>query len=269
MSIADKLLTVANNTPAVCEKMDESKVKVHGAVIRVDDVLSIEHELKIQTGVIGDYASVEVYGKNLFDTRRFIDYVNSVSTGNANDTYLGESCFSFSNYRNADSSVVMPFNGQPNTRYTLSCECSFSYSNNTSYTNMAIYYIRYSDGTTESVVKTMINDSFHYVTFTTNANKTVVGIGISRFASNCTIYIKNMQIEVGAEATEYEEFKDVQIASPTYYSEVVGLKSISPTMTIVSEYANLSCKYFPTSAANVYEKYQQLKAAEIAVDKLI
>lgn len=48
MSIADKLLTVANNTPAVAEAVNAAKTTVSGNTIRADDVLDVEHPLQVQ-----------------------------------------------------------------------------------------------------------------------------------------------------------------------------------------------------------------------------
>lgn len=371
MTIADKLITIADNTPAVAEAVKATKATATGTDIRVDDVLDIEHPLSVRLksknlittlsvdaeadknkvlfegSVTGDFVfsclfnytecktptaaqfeftvdgaiqymargsetnkmskklsgtltkirylnwgygvgtvenlqlevgttvteyaphitdfagkEVKVFGKNLFKVQDFIDYANSVSQGNPTNTYLGEPCFSYSNYRNADGSVVMPFNGKPNTRYTLSCECSFSYQKYETYNSMPVCYIRYSDNTSESIVKTMPSDSFTPVTFTTNANKTVVGIGISKFSSGCTIYVKNMQFEVGTGATNYEEYKEPQTSSASSDGKVDGLKSISPIMNAIAGDSGCAvvCEYFPQSASDTFTKYRQLKA---------
>lgn len=48
MSIADKLITIADNTPAVAEAVNAAKTTVNGTVIRVDDVLDAEPPLQVQ-----------------------------------------------------------------------------------------------------------------------------------------------------------------------------------------------------------------------------
>lgn len=259
MSIADKLITIANNTSAVAEVVNASRATVSGENIFVDDVLDVEHALQIQTE---PGTEVKIYGKNLFGIDDFIEYANTISKGNTNDNYLGEECFSYANYR-SDTTAVMLFNGKENTRYTFSLEFSFKYGNNTTYKNMAIFYVKYTDGTNTSFVANADTNTFTKVVATTAANKTIMGIGISRFSSSATIYIKkNIQMEEGTVATDYEPYTD-QVATADEDGKVEGLKSVSPTMTVMSSNSGhvVTCEYFPQSASDTYSKYQRIKTS--------
>lgn len=69
MTIADKLLTVTNNTPAVIEKLNAAKSKSSGTSIRVDDVPNVEQQLQIQ-----------LKSKNLFVAEDMCATNNSIDT---------------------------------------------------------------------------------------------------------------------------------------------------------------------------------------------
>lgn len=67
MNIAEKLVTVANNTPAVVEAVKATRSTASGGVVRVDDVLSVEHPL-----------GVHLKSKNLADIAQGLNYALSV-----------------------------------------------------------------------------------------------------------------------------------------------------------------------------------------------
>lgn len=83
MSIAEKLIKVAENVPKVYEAgqksmVDESKIiekTVSGSVISLDDVSEIPHEVNVQlsSDTVTDFSgvAVNVIGENLFDAKKY------------------------------------------------------------------------------------------------------------------------------------------------------------------------------------------------------
>ena len=66
MTIADKLITTADNTIAIAEAINGSKVTVSGTCIVADDVLGVPHKVEVN---VSEGAEVKVYGKNIFNYR--------------------------------------------------------------------------------------------------------------------------------------------------------------------------------------------------------
>ncbi len=220
MSIADKLITIADNTSAVAEAVNASKATVSGTVIRVDDVLDAEHELKVHAS-----AEVNVYGKNLIETE-------SVDA-------------------EADKSKVL-FEGSINGNFVFSCLFD--------YTACGTPTAAQFEFTVDGAVQYMARGSTDKVSKKLSGTLTRIrflnwGYGVGT--------VEEIQLEVGTVATEYESYKKPQTATADADGKVEGLKSVSPTMTVVG--TDVECTYFPTSAADTYEKYQQLKAAEVAL----
>ena len=68
--------------------------------------------------------------------------------------------------------------------------------------------------------------------------------------------------------TEYEPYKASQIATADSTGKVEGLRSVSPIMTVMSDHgAEMQCAYFPQSASDTYEKYQELKSEQMALQE--
>lgn len=225
MTVADQLVIIADNTSAVAEAVNASKTTVSGAVIRVDDVLHVEHPIKIQSS---DGTMVKVYGKNLIKTE-------SVDA-------------------ETDKNKVL-FNGSITGAFVFSClfnytECKTPAAAQFEFIvdGAKVYQAR---GSTDRVSKKLSGT----ITKVTYLNW---GYGVGT--------VDDLQLEVGTTASDYEPFTEqVGVAEN---GEVKGLKAVSPTMTIWGEQM-VECKYFPASAAGKYEKYQQLKAAEIALAESI
>ena len=402
MSITDKLIIVADNTPAVAEAVNAAKATVSGAVVRVDDVLDVEHRLGVKlksknlipldslsatstingitftnngdgtftlngtataeaiyglvvarnafpvykgktyafSGAISkaiwlqakyvetdsftkyDYGSgcaftaddnysfranirvnegtvcenvivkpqleegatateyapynvellgteVSVYGKNLFDYRDFIEFVNSgVGTQGVEDaTYKGEDCFAFAATQTSNDDKYTGIRFKENTQYTITIEYCYEYSSAVAINPFLIWY---TDGTFSRVGANASISEFTKVTTTTVAGKTIAGITITRFAANATVYVKkDMQIEISTAATAFEPYKAPQTATADASGKVVGLTSVSPTMTLIADndVVALECTYFPASAADTVAKYQRLKAEETTLQE--
>lgn len=230
MTIADKLITIADNTPAVAEAVNGSKATVSGTVIRVDDVLNVEHQLEARTT---DNYAVLVYGKNLLETAS-VDATN-------------------------DKNKVL-FQGDITGSFVFSCEFDYSEIK----TPNAAQFEFTIDGTVQYMAR---GSETNFMSKKLSGKLTKVrflnwGYGVGT--------VKKLQIEVGTTATAYEPYKGVQ----TVFSEddlVTGLNAVSPTMTIATDdyQHGVEIKYFPTSAVDNYDKYQQLKSAEQDLSNLI
>ncbi|MBE6981592.1 MAG: hypothetical protein E7437_04635 [Ruminococcaceae bacterium] len=75
MTVAEKLITIADNTPLVANAVNAARTTVSGPVIRVDDVLASEHPVKVQ-----------LRSKNLFNIMQLryntgTSYVNRLDNG--------------------------------------------------------------------------------------------------------------------------------------------------------------------------------------------
>lgn len=193
MSIADKLITIADNTSAVAEAVDESRTTITAlnSAVRVDDVYNDGHALKCYTS---GGATVDVYGKNLLETA-------SVDA-------------------EADKNKVL-FEGMITGDFVFSC--LFNYSEIKTPTaaqfefmiNGAAQYM--TRGTTNSASK-KINGTLTRVRFLN------WGYGVGT--------VDSIQLEVGTVATEYEDYQNHQHGVSTG-GMIYGLATNSPTMTIV------------------------------------
>lgn len=75
-----------------------------------------------------------------------------------------------------------------------------------------------------------------------------------------TAWYKDLQIEIGSAATDYETFNE-QTATSDAEGKVSGLHTVSPSMTVMCDSdTSAEVEYFPQSAADTYTKYKQLKA---------
>lgn len=263
MTIADKLITIADNTAAVAEAVKASKATVEGAFIRVDDVVDRKHALEIRAN---EGTTVYVYGKNLFDM-----------TTKQHSTALG-----------CSSAVVND-------------ELVITAANKNQYT-CATFVIPNGEllvGKSITVTGEWVNSGANVGCLRLgwagkdNVNSMVGNIGANKVSGNAltktitvkpdgagelclwiygnydgtgevgnTVTYRNIQVEVGSTATDYEAYKEPQIATATVDGKVLGLMSVSPTMTMISDGIIDICEYFPASSTEIYEKYQRLVQAE-------
>ena len=240
MSIADKLLTIANNTPAVADTYHASKATVSGDVIRVDDVLATEHPLQVTAA---SESEVKVYGKNLANPSLY------TTDGNKSVVvYVGDGVLR--HRASTTGSAGLDVNG---TRVTLQMLCP----------DIEV-------GKTYTLNATTTCESKKYIYLQGNYNKTwnfgksltiteamlTDGVLWYSMGDRVDVFISNIQIELGTAATAYEPYKAPQTATADTDGTVHGLKSVSPTMTIVGN--SVECTYFPASAADTLQKCQQI-----------
>ena len=254
--IATKLVTMADNTPAVAEACNAAKATASGATIRVDDVLSTEHPLQVQTTA---GAKVTVTGKNLLSV--LTKYDGKTPAYNAQPIYMkkGER-YTFSHdgdyttwrlmfYGMTPDGQPFPYNAQPG-----GSQDEFKYM--ASMYTAAVGRLQHSANLTGRSVVLICNSDC----IITAVQFWVTGTENKAFTQ--------YQLEDGTAVTEYEPYKASQIATADNTGNVEGLRSVSPTMTMMIDHgAEVQCTYFPQSAADTYAKYQELKTEQSALQE--
>ena len=229
MSIADKLITIANNTPAVCYAVNESRtnVQVSNGALRVDDVYEDGHYLKCQASA---GSTVTIYGKNMIETA-------SVDA-------------------EADKNKVL-FEGSLTGDFVFSClfnytECKTPAAAQFEFTvdGATVYQAR---GSTDKVSK-KLSGTLTRIRFLN------WGYGVGT--------VEQLQLEVGTKSTDYEVFKDYEHGEPGTNGLIGGFASKSPTMTIVVDSGHAQVGYF-ASDNETYVKYKQLVQEQTALRNYI
>lgn len=255
MNIAEKLVTVANNTPTVADVVNSAKATASGAVVRVDDVLGVEHPLGIQlhSDTMTDFSgvSVKAYGKNLVDytkaTGRNANQKVEIVDGGVLWKAGGDYYFEIPVSLPAGITVVLTATGE-----------------NAAGEKLLHYTLIYGDNTYSS------NTAFGSQR---TPDKPVVGMRIYKAKATTALtqdlLVTNIQLEIGSAATDYESYLAPQTATADASGKVAGLTSVSPTMTLLADNnaVTLECTYFPVSAADTVTKYQQLKAEETTLQE--
>ena len=185
------------------------------------------------TPYIGDLsaATVTKYSKNLFNPQLLLENGYSVQT---DGTYQGTTTKQFVCFANPSGkkgafaiSVIAK-----NVVTGLSA-------------NALTFLVKYTDGT-EKYTANLHRDSVGYqsVTGITDATKTVSEI-IFSYGAKAEINIKQIQIEAGADATEYEAYVEPVAFTPAEGGLVEGVYSIYPTTTLVTDNAGavISAEY--------------------------
>ena len=257
MNEAEKLITIANNTPAVAEAVNAAKTTVSGSVVRADDVLDVAHSLQVQlkSDSLTDFsgASVTVYGKNL------VDYTKATGRDASQKVEI------------VDGGVLWKAGGDFYFEIPLSLPAGISVvatatGENAAGENLQTYTLVYEDNTYTR------NDTIGY---SKTAEKPVIAIRLYKYEATTALsqdlLVTNIQLELGAGSTDYEPYKAPQTATADASGKVMGLSPIAPTMTLLTdtEGVKMECSYFPEPAADTYAKYQELKQEQINLqDKL-
>lgn len=249
MTIAEKLVKVAENVPKVYEAgqksmVDESKIiekTVSGSVISLDDVSEVPHDVAVQLSskTVTDFSgvAVKVLGKNLFDGA--FEYGILVGTTGAE--------LSHENAYIRTTNYIEVFEG---VNYVISFK---DYAN----VNMLVYEYKY-DYTYNGTTNVVLNPNQVY---TPSENTKYI-----RFRPNSyTIPIDaECQMEVGTVPTAYEPYIPEKIYIAEADGTVKGIKSISPNMTIYSdgEGVNITATYhkswgMQTEYDRFWDTYQQ------------
>ena len=217
---------------------------------------------------ITDFSGVTVsrYGRNLLNLKNRVERnfgdgsnttirnftENSVYKGIAvNNYYFGGNDFnSYSVSENAVTINHKAWNGygiglnvrvKPNTTYT------FSFANYDKNKHSPAFSSYNQQGVWQ---KAMDVTAGNY-TFTTpdEAYWLMIVFRASSGTTNTDVVFENPQLEVGSTATDYEPYKEPQTAIALADGGVQGLKSLSPTMTLVTdtEGVNINLEYYKQS----------------------
>ena len=249
------------------------KNTVSGEYISIKDVSSAEHDLKIQlsSDVVTDFSGVAVsrYGKNLFTfaNRNAANFGSSVNTTKRN---FIENCYYYkvsgNNYyiNSIDYEILnnnsftmttsnayglgVNFKVNPKETYTVSCDMEG---------NGRICVALYdSEGTWLSAV-------YDVSTFVVPENCKWAVICFTGFmdpGKTENISFKNIQLEIGTSASNFEEYKGAEEVTANSNGEVDDLTSVSPNMTIFTdtEGVTINCTYNADT-----KKYIDNKIAEL------
>lgn len=192
MNIAEKLVTVANNTPAVVEAVKATRSTASGGVVRVDDVLSVEHPF-----------GVHLKSKNLADIAQGLNYALSVE-GNVY-TIMKTETGRWSNY--------IPLSIPANTTFTMSLVVYESYLVTTF--PFQIQFI-FADGTDTTQSFITVSNIEWSKSYTKDIVKIVIYIDAAEEVGAYTKF-GNFQIELGSTATAYTpyitDFSGVNVTS--------------------------------------------------------
>ena len=254
-------------------KWSELKYGLCREYISIKDVSSAEHDLKIQlsSDVVTDFSGVAVsrYGKNLFTfaNRNAANFGSSVNTTKRN---FIENCYYYkvSGYKYYINSIDyeilnnnsftmttsnayglgVNFKVNPKETYTVSCDMEG---------NGRICVALYdSEGTWLSAV-------YDVSTFVVPENCKWAVICFTGFmdpGKTENISFKNIQLEIGTSASNFEEYKGAEEVTANSNGEVDDLTSVSPNMTIFTdtEGVTINCTYNADT-----KKYIDNKIAEL------
>lgn len=197
MALAEKVITIADNTQAVCEAVKGAKVDVSGAVVSVGDVSSVEHSV-----------GVRLTSKNLFDSTTLLQAQNWQESGGV---YYGRADYLYATFKYANGGLFPNYTFKENTQYTFSFN-GYNEVDEVGYDGV-IFGFKYTDGTDNRVALPNSQDFADYI-LTSVANKTIERLFVS-FSGGCDVYIRNIQLEESTTATPYTPYTDTPTGSVT------------------------------------------------------
>ena len=217
------------------------KKTISGTVVSINDVSSNAHELgvKLTSDTVTDFSTVEVtrIGKNWFDLNKLIEPSSTAAIENLVKD-IEKNSFSFATKKTNTSANIKCDVFLPVGTYRIS-----GISSSTSGLKCGVYI-------TDSNNKILVNNAGT----SCNANFKVETAGVYYFrfykpysdkVGDITTY-KNVQIECGSVATEYEPFKESQTVTTNADGIVEGLTSLSPNTTLYSnnDAVVINCEYY-------------------------
>ena len=283
MSIAEKLVTIAENTPKVCDAVNAAKTEVNGVVVVANDISTIEHpvEVKLSSETITDFSSVTVKqnGKNQADITGW--------------TYYGENCISSSIVKevgsiiaqgNAGSDGMAYSSGNLRLRFRRENGAYISIPTANQTITVSLYVTLLEQGIhdnkvgiyacTESTSGSGGRADFTLnvgertkVSFTRTPTVDVTALIVRLNNNKVKVEMDTLQIEYSYEATEFEAYKEPTTYTANADGTVDGVMSLAPSMTLVSSdpEATINCRYFPVEAVGVRTAYAELVEAETAL----
>ena len=202
---------------------------VTGQFIRVDDVAKTGQPLKIQT-MPGK--SVKVYGKNL------VDYTQATGRNASQKVEIVEDGVVWKAGGNYYFTIPLSLPAGVTVRFSCETEANSA--------GEYIQFVRlvYEDNTTTN----LIDPNGNVPITTTKAVKAIYfykdtpGTALTQ-----DLLVKNIQLEIGSTITAYEAYKGIQTATADENGNVVGLTSVAPTMTVISDEVAVECTYMAIS----------------------
>jgi hypothetical protein len=233
MTTAEKILRAKQDYDDVYKSgqssmIDESKIipkTIVGNPVSATDVSEIPHNLniKLTSGTIEDFSGIEVVqtGKNLVDSDDFLKPLGS----NNQIFFEKQDDGSYKSIINVFTTTRIPVN-LPTGTYTVQAKIKAPKSSN--------YRIAFwtEDGAEAPYSITHDGENFKDVKYTLTTDKPIVAVGFY-YGQTGMIEFKDLQIEYGATATEYEPYKEYK-ATADSSGIVEGLKSISPITHLYS-----------------------------------
>lgn len=209
-----------------------------GAIISVNDVSPIEHNLdiKLTSDTITDFSGVTVTrcGKNLFD----LNNVKTSSTNLSKSLTKTENGFSFKRISQNATSCVSADIYLPIGNYRIKGECMQSDGLKAGWgilKNGSFIINLSSQGTinhTFKITEARVYSLNFYCSYSSPANTTAI--------------FENIQLECGSSATEYEPYIKPQTATANADGTVEGITSLSPNMTLFTDTdgVSINCQYY-------------------------
>lgn len=200
----------------------QGKMVTVSAFDNIDDVIVFNEA--------GETTQETLTGKNLFDIN-LLDKTDITIDGNeATATALTF----YNNFLNG----IYP-SPLPNNQYTLSFKAYTDGNDSTSGRGLVLGF-RYSDNTINSTFVPNSVNSYESFSVTSDNNKTVVNVFIDFGSGSPNIWhIKDIQLEKGSTATEYEEYcGGIPSPNPDYPQDIkgIGLKQSDGTYSVFLDY---------------------------------
>ena len=246
MSVAEKLLTIAENSRDMYTLAEGKKSAVKGNIVKADNVSGYEHSLdiKLTSDTITDFSGVKVsrYGKNLIPypytsetkTHNGITFaVNADGTVMAKGTATGLAYFHCRTDLELEPGTYTisgsPLGGNNYNQYCVSI-----------YIGSSIY--EFGTGKTFTITE-----------------KTICEVMVMVFQNSIERdLVFKPQLELGTTPTEYEPYKEPTTATADEYGTVNGLTSLFPNITLIPNNSgvDVECTYY------TYERDQILDIAK-------
>lgn len=229
---------------------DAIKNKVEGNVIAMDDVSSVEHELKVKVtcpdGVNPTTVNVRRCGKNLIDVENI----------------------EVSNYTGYYYEIITDFEPKIGEMYVLSVdvECDTFPSSvsigcgSNGFQGELVPYVAQEFSENGKIVVPFV---WNLPTHNQESGETKLAIRIPRYLESKTFNAKayNFQLEIGDTATTYEPYKSTE-HTPTTNGTISGMMSTSPNMTILTDTEGvvIDCEYNVDTKTYIDKKFAELQA---------
>lgn len=175
-------------------------------------------EAPVEVVSVGEYDSetgkykvpVVARGKNLFDINNFIEVYSPYMRTALEYGYhaeVNEECLKIYGGIDTDGRALFYMDGsfKENTVYTFSFDCYDALVNNAA----GIYIcLSYTDGTKDIVNHSRQDKVWKHFSVNSNSSKTVKGITLTYGTGSAYSYLKNIQLEKGSTATDYEPYHE-------------------------------------------------------------